>query len=87
MNTFKLVISSPCGDLFNGDVVSISLRGAEGELAVMAGHVPFITTVKPCDFRVFLSDGEQKTARTEGGILTVSKEKVTFLSGRTEIIE
>ena len=87
MNTFKLVISSPCGDLFNGDVVSVSLRGAEGELAVMAGHVPFITTVKPCDCRLLLANGEQKIARTAGGILTVSKEKVTFISGRTEIVE
>ena len=87
MNTFKLVISSPCGDLFNGDVVSVSFRGAEGELAVMAGHVPFITTVKPCDCRLLLANGEQKIARTAGGILTVSKEKVTFLSGRTEIVE
>ncbi|MBQ8447849.1 MAG: hypothetical protein IJX27_02830 [Clostridia bacterium] len=85
MNTFKLVISSPDGNVFSGDVLSISLRGIEGELAVMAGHIPFITVIKPCNYRIEMPDGEEKTGHTEGGILTVSKEKTTYLSGRTEI--
>ena len=85
MNTFKLVISSPDGNVFSGDVLSISLRGIEGELAVMAGHIPFITVIKPCNYRIEMPDGEEKTGHTEGGILTVSKEKTTYLSVRTEI--
>jgi F-type H+-transporting ATPase subunit epsilon len=87
MNTFKLTIASPHGNLFSGDVMSISLRGIEGELAVMAGHIPFVTAIQPCDCRLILENGEAKTAHTEGGILTVAKEKVIFLSGRTEFID
>ena len=85
MKTFKLIIASPNGNLFEGEAESISVRGIEGELAVMAGHVPFITIVKPCNYRIVLPDGEEKTGQTGGGILTVSKESVTFLSGRTDI--
>ena len=85
MNTFKLVIASPDGNLFDGDITCLSLRGIEGELAVMAGHIPFITAVKPCIYKIQLPDGEEKTGNTEGGILTVDKEKTTYLSGRTEI--
>ena len=85
MNTFKLTIASPDGNVFNSEAVKISLRGIEGELAVMAGHVPFITIVKPCNYRIVLPDGEEKTGKTGGGILTVSKESVTYLSGRTDI--
>ncbi len=81
MKTFTLKISSPEGDLFSGDVVKISLRGSEGELAVMAGHIPFVTPVKPCECKVELEDGEEKTGTTDGGILTVSSEKTVFLSG------
>ena len=47
MKTFPLKISSPEGDLFNGEAVMFSARGTEGELAVMAGHIPFVTSVKP----------------------------------------
>ena len=85
MNTFKLVISSPDGNVFNEDVLSISLRGIEGELAIMSGHIPFITVIKLCTYKIQMPNGEEKTGKTEGGILTVSKEKTTYLSGRTEI--
>ena len=57
MNTFLLAISSPEGDIFRDNVRMISLRGAEGDLAVMAGHIPFVTTVKPCNVKITLDDG------------------------------
>ena len=80
MKTFPLIISSPDGDLYNGEAVSISLRGVEGELAILAGHVPFVTAIKPCKVIVEL-ENEIKTGITDGGILTVSQESTTFLSG------
>lgn len=84
MKTFPLVISSPNGDLFRDNVISLNLRGTEGDLAVMAGHIPFVTSVKPCDCWVELGNGDIKKAHTEGGILTVSAESVTLLSGTFE---
>ncbi len=81
MNTFLLIVSSPGGDLFRKQVVAIYLRGTEGELAVMAGHIPFVTTIKPCDCKIALEDGSEITAHTDGGILTVSNEKTTYLTG------
>ena len=81
MKTFPLTISSPDGDLFCGDVIKISVRGVEGELAVMAGHIPFVTALKPCECRIELDNGDIKKGHIDGGILTVSSEKVTLLSG------
>jgi F-type H+-transporting ATPase subunit epsilon len=46
MNTFRLKITSPEGDLFCDSVVKLSVRAAEGDLAVMAGHIPFVTALK-----------------------------------------
>jgi len=80
MNTFLLAISSPDGDVFRGEICSIFLRGAEGELAVMAGHIPFVTTVVPCEVKLVLEDGTTKIGKTEGGILTVGSDMVTLLS-------
>ena len=52
MKTFLLIISTPDGEMFNGEAVNISLRGVEGDLAVMAGHIPFVTAVKSFTFSI-----------------------------------
>ena len=81
MKAFSLKISSPEGDLFCGDIVKLCVRGTEGDLAVMAGHVPFVSYVKPCDCKIELENGEEKIGKIQGGVLTVSKEKVILLTG------
>ena len=81
MKAFTLKISSPEGNLFAGEVVKLSVRGTEGDLAVMAGHIPFVSYVKPCDCKIELADGEEKVGHISGGVLTVSKEQVILLSG------
>lgn len=84
MNTFKLTISSPDGAIFQDDIIKISLRGADGDLAVMARHEPFITSVKPGDCRLTLSDETEKAGYVDGGLLTVSSDGVTLLAGSFE---
>ena len=74
MNTIHLIIASPDGNLFDGKAISLSVRGTDGDLAVLAGHIPFITLVKPCKCRIELPDGNEKTGFTEGGLLSVSDE-------------
>ncbi|MBR6581664.1 MAG: F0F1 ATP synthase subunit epsilon [Ruminococcus sp.] len=80
MNTFVLTISSPDGNIFQGEAVKLSVRGIEGDLAVMAGHIPFITAVKDCDCKIELSDGTEKKGHTSGGLLNVAKDSVILLS-------
>ncbi len=80
MNTFPLIISSPDGDLFRGEVTNLILRGTEGELAVMAGHVPFITAVRKGRCVVETGEGERKTGMIEAGLLTVDQDKTTVLT-------
>lgn len=81
MKSFLLNISSPEGNLFSGDVTMLTVRGTEGELAVMADHIPFVSYVTPCDCKVEFEDGSERTGHTEGGILTVGKDKTILLSG------
>ena len=80
MKAFALKISTPEGDVFSGEVLSVSVRGAEGDLAVMAGHIPFVSPIKPCDCKITLEDGTEKIGHTDGGILTVSAEKTVILT-------
>ena len=86
MNTFKLNISSYDGTLFEQEVEMLILRGASGDLAVMAGHIPFATSVVPGEIRIQTGDKEL-VGKTEGGLLTVDADKTTLLSGSFRWIE
>lgn len=81
MNTYKLTIATPDGIGFQGEVIGLFVRGAEGDLAVLAGHLPFVTSVQAGACRIHLPDDEEKAATVDGGLLTVSAEAVTLLSG------
>ncbi len=81
MKTFKLTVSSPDGNIFEGEVYKLDVRGILGELAIMAGHVPFVTAVKSAPCAVWLDEDTKKEASTEGGLLTVGKDSATFISG------
>lgn len=47
MEKFRLKILTPEGTVMDRDAAGLYLRGAEGDLAVFAGHIPFVTSVKP----------------------------------------
>ena len=81
MNTYQLTVSSPDGTIFQDEVMELSLRGANGDLAVLAGHIPFMTSVKPGNCKVVMEDGTERQASVDGGLLTVAKEGTTLLSG------
>ena len=87
MNTYKLTIATPDGNQFQGEVYALFVRGAEGDLAVMAGHTPFITAIQPGPCRLHLPDDSEKVATLDGGLLTVSADAVTLLSGSFEWVE
>ena len=80
MSTFPLIISSPDGDLYRGEAEKLILRGTEGELAVLAGHVPFVTAVKKGRCVVEDGEGQRRTGLIESGLLTVDKGKTTVLT-------
>ena len=81
MKSFRLTVSSPDGNLFSGEFEKFDARGVEGDFAVMAGHVPFVTSVVAGICTIHLPDGTKKTARTQGGLVTVSHDEVIFLAG------
>ena len=81
MNTYKLTIATPDGNQFQDEVYALYLRGAEGDLAVLTGHTPFITSVQAGKCRLQLPDDSERVATLDGGLLTVGADAVTLLSG------
>ena len=80
MSTFPLRISSPDGDLYRGDAEMLILRGTEGDLAIMAGHIPFVTAVVHGNCVIIAAEGDRKEGVIEEGLLTVDKDQVTVLT-------
>lgn len=81
MSGMRLIVATPGGNLFDGPVGGLFLRGCAGDLAVLPGHIPFVTSVQPGICRILLEDGTEKKGQTEGGLLAVSGEVVTLLAG------
>lgn len=86
MNTYRLIISTPDGNVFDDQAQVLIVRGTEGELAILAGHIPFITAVKECKCKIVMPDDSEKTAQIGGGILTVQSEKTTLLCSNFKFI-
>ena len=62
MKDYTLKISTPDGDAFSGSALSLSVRGTEGELGILAGHAPFVTAVVPCRCRLIEADGTERSS-------------------------
>ena len=87
MKAFRLVVSSPDGNKFDGDVVKLDVRGVEGELAVMAGHTPFVTSVVSAPCAVWTDENTKRPATCDGGLLSVGADGAIFISGSFEFTE
>ena len=84
MRTYKLTISTPDGDIYNGEAMRLVVRGIAGDLAVLAGHVPFSTVVKEGKYSLTCADGTGKNGKIGGGLLNVASEGTTLLTGYIE---
>ena len=82
MADFHLKIVSPDGVFFDGTAHQLSLRSIDGDVAVLAGHIPYLTAVGIGECRVYISDNEMRRAACCGGLLNVTKEGV-FLAPTT----
>lgn len=77
MSNFHLQIVSPDGMFFDGDAKQVSLRSIDGEIAILAGHVPFVTAIGAGECRVYV-DGIENPRRAAciGGFMSASKDLV-----------
>ena len=81
MTTFHLIVSSPDDNLFDGNVIKLDVRGTEGDLAVMAGHAPLVTSLVEAPVSIWTEDDTERKATAKGGLLTVGKDLATLISG------
>ena len=86
MNKMPVEIVTPERKVYENEVNMIIARGGDGDLGIMAGHVPVVTTLKVSQLRLKTDKGDQVIA-VSGGFLEVKPEKVTVLAEAAELPE
>ena len=76
---FELV--TPERQVMSEDVYMVVVPGTEGESGIMAGHAPYMTTLKNGDVAVYRSAGGQpERIPVTGGFAEVSDRGLTVLA-------
>ena len=66
--------------LFSGASESLQITGSEGELGIMPGHAPLLTSLKPGMARIVKKGGAEEVIYLSGGMLEVQPNHVTVLA-------
>jgi len=79
MAKFRFSLVAPERELYAGEVDQVDAPGAEGDFGVLAGHQPFMTTLR--SGAVVVKDGGSTRVFTiEGGFADVTPESFTLLA-------
>ncbi|PZU93279.1 MAG: F0F1 ATP synthase subunit epsilon [Chelatococcus sp.] len=87
MATFKFELVSPERILFSGDVVSVIVPSAEGEITVLAGHAPLVAVLKAGIVFVQTDGANGKEFFVNGGLAEVNQTATTILAEQASFIE
>ena len=76
---FELV--TPDRMVTSGEVYMVVVPGVEGDSGIMAGHAPYMTTLKNGDIAVYRTQGAQpERINVTGGFAEVSDKGLTILA-------
>jgi F-type H+-transporting ATPase subunit epsilon len=75
---FELV--SPARLLFSGEVTSVTLPGTEGDMGILAGHAPVLSTLRPGVVVVTKEGGSTDRIFVRGGFAEVNNVGLTLLA-------
>jgi F-type H+-transporting ATPase subunit epsilon len=79
MATFHFELVSPERLVFAGEVSQVDVPGEEGDFGVLAGHAPYIATLKPGVLTVYGDGGPQRIV-VQGGFAEVGPTGLTVLA-------
>jgi F-type H+-transporting ATPase subunit epsilon len=83
--TLQVELVSPERILFSGDATSVTARTAEGDIAFLTGHAPFIGLLDIGVVTIDLTEGSRMKVAVHGGFVEVMDDRVTVLSDVAEL--
>jgi F-type H+-transporting ATPase subunit epsilon len=85
-NKLKLDVVTPYGQILSEEVDEVATSGTEGDFGVLAGHVPFVTTLK-IGMLTYKKGNETFYVFVNSGYAEVSTDKVIVLADSAERAE
>jgi F-type H+-transporting ATPase subunit epsilon len=77
MPALKLTIATPEKKLFEGEADSVSVPGQEGQLTILAGHAPLLSSLSTGKIKVMTTSGEE-AFEANGGLIEVNETGATI---------
>jgi len=78
-STYLTVVSAE-ENLFTGYIKSLQIMGSEGELGIMPGHAPLLSSLVPGMARIIKENGVEEILYISGGMLEVQPNSITVLA-------
>ena len=78
MRTFHLIVTTVSGPKFDGEALSVTVPGSAGEMTVLAGHEPLVTTLK-AGLITARSEGGNQEFNVQSGVMECVGNLVTVL--------
>ena len=78
--TIHVDIVSAEKEIYSGLVEAVFATASMGEIGIYPRHTPLLTSLKPGEVRVKLSDGTEEQFYVSGGMLEVQPHVVTILA-------
>ena len=72
--------------VYSGDVESVVVPGAEGQLGILANHASLMSILSTGLIRL-ISEGNEVRFNVDGGFIEVNKNSVTILADSCETVE
>ena len=79
MDTIKLSIVTPNGEIFNSDVKTVTLPGKEGEFGVLPGHASLVSALTVGVIEIEKKDASKEAVAINWGHVKVSENSIDVL--------
>jgi len=86
MSTVNVEIVTPERVVYSGEGNILVAKGMEGELGILANHIPMVTPLQIAPVQIKKSTGEDLVA-VSGAFMEVRKDKITILAQAAELPE
>lgn len=84
MNTVKVEVVTPERVVYSGEANIVIAKGKDGELGILANHIPMVTPLKIAPVQI-KKNGSEDVIAVSGGFMEVRKDKITILAETAEL--
>lgn len=85
--SFHFEITTPERTVLKREVVQVTLPTREGEITVLAHHIPLVSLLVPGELRCITPEGDVVTMAVSGGFIEVQEKGVAVLADTAERVE